>query len=146
MNEKDTIIDKDSIAKRDCTGWVEKTGLIRTLGLFLATCMLAVMAGCGSVKPKNDQQAVFASAGTVASALIAANAYQSLPDCSVAPQPCSTADVNAKLQVAKLRLVDAYKRADALVNSPGYEAGELAKAQAILQAALDFLVSITPTP
>jgi hypothetical protein len=131
---------KETIAKRDCTGWMQKCGL------FLATCMLALMAGCGSVKPKNDQQAVFASAGTVASALIAANAYQSLPDCSVAPQPCSTADVNAKLQVAKLRLVDAYKRADALVNSPGYEAGELAKAQAILQAALDFLVSITPTP
>ena len=131
---------KETIATRDTTGWA------RTIGLFLATCMLAVMAGCGSVKPKNDQQAVFASAGTVASALIAANAYQSLPDCSVSPQPCSTADVNAKLQVAKLRLVDAYKRADALVNSPGYEAGELAKAQAILQAALDFLVSITPTP
>lgn len=114
--------------------------------LFLATCLLAVMAGCASVKPQGDQQTVYASAATVGTALIAANAYQSLPDCSVSPQPCSTADVNAKLQVAKLRLVDAYKRADALVNTPGYDASEVAKAQAILQAALDFLISITPTP
>lgn len=119
---------------------------MKRLTMFLAAFALAIVAGCASVKPQNDQQAVFASAGTVASALIAANAYQSLPDCSVSPQPCSTAEVNAKLQVAKVRLLDAYKRADALVNSPGYDASEVAKAHAILQAALDFLVSLTPTP
>ena len=104
------------------------------------------MAGCGSVKPKNDQQAVFASAGSIATAMIAANAYQALPDCSISAPPCSKPDVVAKLQAAKLRALDAYKRADALVNSPGYDAGELARAQAILTAALDFLVSITPAP
>lgn len=138
MNEKDTIIDRDSFARK--AGWMQKCGL------FLATCLLAVMAGCASVKPQGDQQAVYASAGTVGTALIAANAYQSLPDCSISPQPCSTAEANAKVQVAKVRLLDAYKRADALVNSPGYDASEVAKAQAILQAALDFLISITPTP
>jgi hypothetical protein len=120
--------------------------VVTAFRIFLATCLLAVMAGCGSVKPKGDQQAVYAAAGTVGNALIAANAYQSLPDCSISAPPCSQPDVVAKVQVGKLRLVDAWKRADALVNTPGYDASELAKAQAILQAALDFLVSITPTP
>lgn len=140
MSEKDTIIDKDSIAMRDTTGWA------RTLGIFLATFALAVMAGCASVKPQGDQQAVYASGGTVASALIAANAYQSLNSCSAIGHtlPCSDDATVAKVQTAKVRLFDAWKRADALVNTPGYDEGELKRAELILQAALDFLLSVVP--
>jgi hypothetical protein len=125
---------------------MKRSSHFRTFSIFLATFALAVMAGCASVKPQGDQQAVYASGGTVASALIAANAYQSLNSCSAPAHtlPCSDDATVAKVQTAKVRLVDAWKRADALVNTPGYDEGELKRAELILQAALDFLLSVVP--
>lgn len=113
----------------------------------LAICLSLTLAACGGVTAKNDQQAVYKSGGTIAVALIAADTYQALNSCSKPAHtlPCSDDATVARVQDAKLKVVAAYKQADAVVNSEGYQSGGYARAQAVLQAALDFLVSITPT-
>lgn len=112
----------------------------------LLTLVVSLCVGCTSVQPKNDQQAVYAAGGPVGVAFMAANTYQALNDCAIPAHtlPCSDAATVVKIQDAKLKVLAAYKEADAVVNTAGYQSGGYAKAQAILQAALDFLVAITP--
>jgi hypothetical protein len=119
---------------------------MKRIGIILATLVLAVVAGCTSVQPKGDQQAVYAASGSVGSALIVANAYQALNSCAKPAHtlPCSDDATVAKIQSAKIRLVDAYKRADAAVNNPNYQVGDLEKANVILQAALEYLLTLVP--
>jgi hypothetical protein len=107
---------------------------------------LALIVGCTSVQPKNDQQAVYAASGPVGVALIAANVYQGLNSCAKPAHalPCSDDATVARVQDAKEKLVVAYKQADAVVNSPDYKAGDWQRAQVILQGALDLLIAITP--
>jgi hypothetical protein len=112
----------------------------------LMTLALTLAVGCTSVSPKNDQQAVYAAGGPVGVAFMAANTYQALNSCSAPAHtlPCSDDVTSAKVQAAKEKVLAAYKQADAVANSAGYQSGDWAKAQAILQGALDFLVAITP--
>jgi hypothetical protein len=126
---------------------MKRSSHFRTFSILLATFALAVMAGCASVKPQGDQQTVYAAGGTVGSVLIAANAYQALNSCAKPAHtlPCSDDATVAKIQVAKVKLVEAYKEADRIVNSPEYAAGDFAKAEAILNGALLFLESLVPT-
>lgn len=119
---------------------------MKLITLLLLT-VLAVIAGCTSVEPKNDQQTVYTFGGsTIATALIAADTYQSLNLCSKPGHtvPCSDSATSDRIQDAKVKLVAAYKQADAVVNDPAYTADKFAKAQLILSAALTFLISITP--
>lgn len=118
----------------------------RAVLLGVALCAIAFLAACTHVTPKSDQQAVYASSATVGTALIAADTYQALNSCSKVGHtlPCADDAIRLQVQDAKLKLVSAWKAADAIVNSPGYDQGSYSKAMAIVQGALDFLISITP--
>jgi hypothetical protein len=115
------ITDPTSIKDPTCMGskskgGIEKTGLIRALGLFLATCLLAVMAGCAGTL---DKPTTPGNAGT--SALVAysvagftAGQYLAFPLCANPPvYPCKTQEINDKLVAADAAAYAAAKAADA---------------------------------
>jgi hypothetical protein len=95
---------------------MRKAGWGRALGLFLATCLLAVMAGCAGTL---DKPTTPGNAGT--SALVAysvagftAGQYLAFPLCANPPvYPCKTQEINDKLVAADAAAYAAAKAADA---------------------------------
>lgn len=112
----------------------------------IMTGIMAVAAGCSikGIQPDGPQQSVYAAGGQLAVAFVAADAYQSLPDCSANPPPCADATTSRRIQDAKVKALDAKKRVEAIVRDPNFDKGDYARAELILTQALNYLLTITP--
>lgn len=108
------------------------------------TFLFAVMAGCGSVKPKTPAQAVYVAESEFNLAIQAAVDYKNLPPCGVAGVGvvCSDPTIVAKLQAAEKKASAAFDQAEQVALAPNASQTDVDKALAIANAALAVLTQL----
>lgn len=112
----------------------------------ILSIILAVMlSACSTILPSNSAQTVYIAKSDYAAALTIAVAYKRLPDCSTAPQPCSSAAIVKQLQKADDVAAGALDAAETAVRTPGFGSSIISTSLSSAKAAVNAFLSITNT-
>jgi hypothetical protein len=120
---------------------MKKGNSIRILGIFLATCLLAVVAGCNPLATRPDTKAYDANTKVTAVAK-ATLRYVALPNCNAAPPPCAQTAYVKRLVPASEALSDAQDAYVAAVRDPAFAEGGLARYAVAVNQAIATLSAI----